>query len=428
MRARNWLWALTVPALGMGLATACGDSTGTGGSTSSSSSTSTGTTGSTTSSSSSSGTGGSPMASDTCPGAQVAIAPSATPVVLTGTTTGAKDDYKTFCADASAATSAPDVVYELDVSATCSLDLKLAEQGTFDGALSLRKGMCDMRGGGDLCVNQHTHGEDTKLELTAGTYYLVVDGANKTSGDFTITLSCTTPACGDGVLNSAEEQCEPVSGTDPNCGQPNTVNACKILESAASDTCPGTGIAISKAAGVIHVPSGPPLFNTTPAVDNFIDATCGATAGAPDEVFQINPTDSGKLIVMIGRDASGTFADPIAGNATGITMNPQSDYCQAPDYNQPGCWTHNIYLRSGADCASSTTIKPANCNPGAIDPQNFPMVIPISQCGYQCENPQFDNAVSIISADVTAGTPVWLFVDGLDSSAMGSYTLTMQLQ
>lgn len=328
------------------------------------------------------------------------------------------DDYKEFCGDTGAATSAPDVVYELDVTSTCSAEIQLNEATGFDGVLSIRDTVCDTRMGGDLCVNQKTHGETVKLELKSGKHYLVVDGANKTSGDFTVTVTCTDPACGDGVLNTAEEQCEPVSATDPNCGQPGTPNACKVLEAAASDTCPGTVINLPATAHTAIPVTG--TFNTAGSTDNYTDAHCGA-AGGLDEVFQIVPAISGKLTVMVGRDGSGAFTDN-SGDA--------HDYCQPPNYDQQGCWTHNIYLRSGADCASATTIDPPNCVQGT---PVFGQPVPVSTCGYQCQNPAYDNDVSIISADVEAGVPVWLFVDGQGPDTpqapnAGLYVLHFMLQ
>jgi hypothetical protein len=359
------------------------------------------------------------MATDTCPGGLVTITPGLTPIVLTGTTKGATDNYTEFCADAGPQLAAPDVVWELDVSSTCSADISLNEAAGFDGALSIRETVCDSRSGGDTCVNQHTHGESTKLELKAGKHYLVVDGANKTSGDFSVTITCTDPACGDGVLNSAEEQCEPVSTTDPNCGQPGTANACKVLESMSSDTCPGTVINLGATMDTA-IPAMPPQFNTVGTVDNYSDPHCGA-AGAGDEVFQIVPQITGKLTVMIGRSAAGNFTEVYGSN---------HDACQPPEYSSIDCWTHNIYLRSSCDNNPASTISPAGCNPGTPVFGQPPVV---SECGWQCADPGNDNGVNIISADVTAGVPVWLFVDGQGPSAPqspteGAYTLHFKLQ
>lgn len=402
MRTRTWLLALGIPALGLGLVSACGDTGGTGGSTTTSTSTSTTTSSSSSSSSSSSGAGGAVMATDTCPGGLVTLTPSVTPVVVSGTTTGAKNDYQEQCVPGS---TSPDVVYEVDVTSTCTLDMKLTEAQGFDGVLSVRRTVCDMRQGGDICVNQLTHTEEEKLEvLTGDKIYVVVDGANNTSGDYSLSFTCTDPACGDGVINT-EEQCEPSGPNDPTCGQPGTVNACKILEAPAADTCAGAAALAIDIPLTQHMmmPVAPAVYNTIGSHDDYLDSNCGA-AGGNDEVFQLVPQSSGKLTVMIGRDETGTFSDLLGAN---------SEYCQPPNYDNPGCWTRNIYLRAGATCDTATTVSPTGCNP---TPTAFALgqPAPVSQCGWQCSDLQ---AVNIITADVTGGTPIWLFVDGQGPSA-----------
>ena len=224
---------------------------------------------------SSSSTGITPVdPSDTCPGNTITLGLDQT-VELKGTTVGATDDYHEFCADSDPmTTSAPDVVFQLDLPQYCSFFADLVEGDTaFDGAFQLRAASCSDRTGGDDCQNLNKHGEHLGREVPPGTYFLVVDGADKTSGEFTLTVSCKTPMCGDGIINSGEEQCDPGAPTaGDGCGDPTTTSACKFEASTAPDTCGditnSTGtIGIAKGQS-LFVPGALPLFNTAAASDD----------------------------------------------------------------------------------------------------------------------------------------------------------------
>lgn len=389
---------------------ACDDGTsttatgGTGGGTTSSTTTSSTTT---TTSASTTGTGGMPNieASDTCPGNLVELALDQT-VVLSGTTVGANDDYKEFCADSdpNGSTSAPDVVYQVKTDAYCSFSADLAEASPgFDGAFQMRATTCGDRSGGDVCVNLATKGEHIGKELTPGTYFFVIDGANKTSGDFTLTLSCKTPTCGDGILNSGEEQCDPGAPMPGDgCGDPNSANACKFEATSAPDTCAditntvGT-IGIAKGQ-TLFVPAALPLFNTAEASDDY-EGTCSFNNfSGPDQVFAVKPTGTGILTVIIGRDYNGV------------------DYCQPPAYDQAECWNSVAWMHE-ADCSNDMM-------------KELPKAGNSSGCVYSVPDLATNNVLTL-TQDVEAGKTYYLFVEGDTPEGpghSGPYLLNMKLQ
>jgi cysteine-rich repeat protein len=403
----------------LALAVGCDDnsqttSTGaTGGETSTSSS------GKTTSSisSSSTGMGGLPNVdpADKCPGNLIELGLDQS-IKLTGTTAGQNDDYHEFCADSDpATTSAPDVVYELKTSQYCSFSMDLVGSAGFVPAAELRAQGCADRNGGDECINSSSLSHLGK-ELVPGDYFIVVDGANKTSGDFTLTLSCKTPGCGDGIINSAEEQCDPGTPTPGDgCGDPGSTSACKFEATDAPDTCAevsntnGT-IGIAKGQNVF-VPAALPLFNTAAATDDYEGSCSYTNFSGPDQVFAIKPTSSGLMTVVIGRDYQGM------------------DYCQPPNYDQAECWNSVAWIHED-DCSTDMTKELAlanapegtqNMSTGFWDNGNL-------TCRWSTPA---DNNVLTIQANVTAGKTYYLFVEGdtpEGAQHSGPYLLNVVLQ
>ncbi len=384
------------------------DTTSTGGSgggtTSSSSST-------TTTNASSSSTGIAKVeATDACPGNVVDL-PLDTTVELTGTTVGAKDDYHEFCADSDPmTTSAPDVVFQLQIPNYCSFSVALDEiDPNFDGAFQLRATTCADRAGGDECLNLNKHGENLGKEVPPGTYFLIVDGANKSSGQFNLTVSCKSPACGDGILNSGEEQCDPGAPTPGDgCGDPTTPSACKFEASTAPDTCgditnmAGT-IGIAKGQN-LFVPSELPLFNTAASNDDY-SGTCSFTDfSGPDHVFAVKPTGSGVLTVVIGRDFNGV------------------DYCQPPLFDQPECWNSVAWMHE-ADCSNDKMKElPKTTAPDGTGNS--------SGCVYSVPDVATNNVLTF-TQDVEAGKTYYLFVEGdtpEGAGHSGPYLLNVKLQ
>jgi hypothetical protein len=89
---------------------------------------------------------------DACGGLLVNV-DDTTDLTFAATTTGGNDDFKTWCGDSTTETSAPDVVYQLAVSAACVLHLTVTSS-SFDPALELRQGLCEAAQGGDYCANR----------------------------------------------------------------------------------------------------------------------------------------------------------------------------------------------------------------------------------------------------------------------------------
>lgn len=326
------------------------------------------------------GTGGGPEVTptDTCPGTAVTLAPGGS-VTGVGTTAGATDDYTTFCGDTDVGMNAGDVVFELTTSAAGTLRLELDDADGFDGVVSIRRDACESRVANDECVNFATDGEDYETDLAAGTYWVVVDGANSTSGAFSLKMSLAAPTCGDGVVNeSAGEECDPVT-PDDTCFPPGDPEECTLQPPPVADleTCPGYEVAIAGGQSLVLGP-----FNNTTYADNQIGTCAGANVGGRDNVFQFAPSDDGTLTVTLGNDANtGAPWCDTCGN----------DACTDGD----GCWAFILYAR-GTACEGGTAVELA--------------------CAY---DPTFTEKTATIDFPVVGGTSYWVVVD---SSFAGPYT------
>jgi hypothetical protein len=310
----------------------------------------------------------------------VTLTPGPTPTVVDGSTTGLADDYKTYCADVDATTTAPDAVVQLDVTAACTLVVELDDQGSLDGALSLRHGQCEQRLGNDICYNLAADGETAAEHVEEGTHFIVVDGAMGTSGDFSLSISCTTPTCGDGVQNPGE-QCDyfPALPND-GCGDPGAANECQAEGQIAADNCPGTPVAISSGE-TLYLPAMAPMYTNADAIDEQ-KGTCmpGGENGGKDEVFAITVNDPGTITATLGQDF--------------MNMNPD---CMTP---APECWANYLYVRA-SDCVGGAEV--------ACD-------------GYDI------NGVSTVTFNVATPGVYYFFVDGLnaESYAAGPYVLRVE--
>lgn len=391
----KWLWFFGLGATPLAFV-ACGDDSTTGGggsggettTTTTSTTTSTTTTTTTTSSTGGGGSGGGFTASDACPPADaLALAPGDAPVTVNGTTTALMNDFAPYCttdpdgAGPELPLPAPDAVVQVDISADCTLEVSLTDVGSFDGLLSIRHEACETRVGGDICYNSGTDNEVAREHATAGSHWIVVDGDNGTSGDFALTISCSVPVCGDGVLNPGE-QCDylPVLPND-GCGDPGTGNECQAEGQVAAESCPGTPVVIN-AGETLHLPSAAPTYNTAGNADDS-KGTCmpAGENGGPDETFAVTPAANGTLTITLGED-----------------FNDQPFDCMAMD---PGCWANFVYVREAA-CTNGTEVV---CG------------------GYDALG------VSEVTVPVTAGMPYFVFVDGLNDQfyAAGPYVLRLEL-
>jgi cysteine-rich repeat protein len=396
MRTVTWVWAaalgLVFPA---GVMAGCGDDTGTGGSGGDPTTTTTTgvTTSSTTSSTTGQGGGGAPP-NDTCSDpeiVQVALNETAT---IMGTTNGAADDYKDFCADlSSGAEAGPDVVYEIQFTDDCSAHFDLTGlDPDFDGSFTVRSETCISVSQTDLCVNDAGPGEDEAVPaaLDAGTYYVVVDGAGSTSGAFTLSVRCDPQICGDGHVNlNNDEECDDGNtmdgdGCSATCQfEP---SAPELDDCSVVDSLPGHSVG----PGVTFIPAMD-LETTLGAGDSGTGSCMGLGGGAipaPDHTYKIVPTANGILLATIGLDQMG------------------NDICAAIQACNPAAGCYDRAIWASTSCMEADEL---GCS----------------------DNPNDPAAVESVQFNVTAGTEYFIFVDGYDgdpgSCSAGAYTLRLEL-
>ena len=136
---------------------------------------------------------------DSCAGA-VALA-AATPTA--GTLTGASDQTAGSCGGDSGA----DAFYELVLAADQRVDLQVDATG-FDPVVHVRSACGDpaselAAGCSDAVSGAGTAENQTFRSLAAGTYYIIVDSADGSSGDFTITATLFDPAPANDLCSAA---------------------------------------------------------------------------------------------------------------------------------------------------------------------------------------------------------------------------------
>ncbi|MFO0611626.1 MAG: hypothetical protein U0414_03495 [Polyangiaceae bacterium] len=322
------------------------------------------------------GAGGS-APEETCPGLEVPVALGAT-VSLSGDTSAAADDWKTFCADSDASTSAKDLVYHLRLDAPCSLSVELVGQAGFEAALSFRT-TCEAETGDYACLDTATQGTLLERHASAGEYYVVVDGAHNTSGAFTLQVKCMAPVCGDGIVNPGE-LCDGGPGIHPldGCGDPGTASECKLEAGPVANTCAEiSGSRVIGTGQTLFLPDQLPLYDTTRATNEYESPTCSYVGvSGRDQVMSVQPSADGVLSLTIGQDYDGV------------------DYC-APPFDQPTCWNHVMWVRE------------SNCEGG-------------QELACAWVDPVFDNGVSTLSFPVVAGRQYYVFVEGdLDDPSPG---------
>ncbi|MBP9869134.1 DUF1565 domain-containing protein [Patescibacteria group bacterium] len=208
---------------------------------------------------------------------------------------------------------------------------------------------------------------DLTFQASESTYYVIVEG----SGSFNLTVDYDTSVCGDGFVASNEE-CEPPT---PFCN-----SSC---ESEAPDPdaedCPGKGYNIPSGESALTASADD--LTTVNYADN-LTASCGGGNGGQDYVLAITPAITGTLTVRIGYDANDALIC-------------DSDTCTDL------CWDAVLSARTDCDSAGSEIA---------------------------CENDTYGGEELVIS--VTASTPVFLIVDGINAGhyAKGPFDLQFDLQ
>ena len=357
------------------LAAGCDDD---GSSTSSSPTTTTTTT--TSSGGGEGGAGGAGGGAAECDSPAQALSPGE-PLILEGTTEGAGDDFASTCGDTTPEADAPDAHYALAVSApgTLRLSVTAASGSALEPALDVRS-ICEQA---ELCAAPGGGSAELAGHVEAGTIHVVVDGAGATSGAFQLTAELTAAACGDGVLNPGEA-CDPGPGAAGDaCVDPGQPGECQFVAPLPEqESCPGEVVDVLPGATVLTADQGHFIYGYT---DDH-EGSCALQPGGVDRVYQLVPQASGQLTVGVGFEPDG--------------VTPS---CEV-DLEGPGCWPRVVYARTScADAASEIA------------------------CGLDQLQPMAPQTLQI---PATAGTPVFLFIDGFDGEdySAGSFNLHLSLQ
>jgi hypothetical protein len=318
------------------------------------------------------GGAGGALASDKCPGEAFTLKLGDSKTI-SQSTEGASDDLSSTCGDADLSADSPDLVYAITLEGDGSFKAKAtaAAGSSLNPALYLRTD-CESDASTTQCVDFGSgKAELLTGDLKAGTYYLVVDGGNKTSGAFDLVLSYAAPMCGDNVLN-AGEVCEPPGlGCDQSC----QFQAPPLQQ----DKCPGVGNTYQIPENGLTIPD----HFSTGFTDDYTPQGCITPgAGGPDRVYQLVPDVAGMMTVKVGFDVDG-----------------QTSVCDQ-DLESPGCFDRVIYVRTTCgDAATEITCS----NAGVYDPES-------------------------ISFPVDAFGQYYVFVDSASASEFGSFTLFVSIQ
>ncbi|MFO0551823.1 MAG: DUF4215 domain-containing protein [Polyangiaceae bacterium] len=332
-----------------------------------------------------------PPSNDTCDKPTVLSPLVGETAQINGTMLGAVDDYETSCADgAGAEASLRDVAFELDLASACSTIVTLVGDSSFVGALSFRTQACTTD---EYCMIVAPSGA-FHAALEAGTYWVLLSATDTSSNDFTLSVECKAPICGDGFLNAGE-----------GCDDGNTVgddgcSATCALEAASAtlDTCAGAASGSPIEIGMsqtLDLPGSNPPANTMGATDSGTGSCMLQPAGdirpAPDHVYRVRPAASGTLTIRLGDDIEGI---PFCG----------LDESVQPSFPYPtGCYDRALHVRTSCEDQATEVA----CSDDPLD-------------WWRPEE---------VSFSVTAGTDYYVFVDGWndDEYGVGSYILNLAL-
>ncbi len=328
-----------------------------------------------------SGEEGGAAAEDSCSTATTLTVSAAAPTVAVGSLAAARDDLSAWCSDPNG--GLVEVVYRADLTEDCSATFRV--EG--DVGLGLRTVDCATD---EYCTDGYDQSARIDTSLPAGSYWVVVTGDAASSADFTLTIECAAPACGNGWLDPGEDcddsNTEPGDGCDPSCAvEPAdpAIDSCAAAEASE-------GIPIG--AGDILRVAGTTLGASDSGTGSCMIQPDGETFfGAPDNVYRVRPTQTGTLTATLGLDEDD---NPLCGSDE---TEPSMPY-------PTGCYDRAVHIRS-ATCT----------DPGAE-----------IGCSDHWTAWWPTEASSV---PVTAGTDYYVFVDGYndDPWGVGAYVLRLEL-
>lgn len=246
-----------------------------------------------------------------------------------GTFAGANADISTFCISS----ATPDVAYQVSVIEECTAVFTVDGGPELLPGLALRSAGCEVE---ESCAIAPGSLLTSKAVLTAGTYWAIVYDTALGGGDFTLSIDCRVPSCGDGVKNSGEA-----------CDDGNTLAGdgcadCQLEAAQPSiDTCAGAAasapIVLAPASTTLVPSSG--TRSTVNATDSgtgscFYPPGVDGTIAARDHVYRVQVSAPTTVHAIVGQDADGK---PFCG-----VSEPASLPYPA------GCWDYAVSVRSGA--------------------------------------------------------------------------------
>jgi hypothetical protein len=328
-----------------------------------------------------------------CPGEEHTLVAGAAPLVINATTAGSSANYP-YCKnppETSPAASA-DVVYAITLASEGTLTAVLAA-----GAGSALVPALDVRADCSMpslkCVATGTGTQSLNADLAAGTYYFIVSGGACTSGAFSLTLSLTTEACGNGVVDPGED-CDPGPSPPANdgCGSPTSATPCKFIAPTQGDTCAtaqAVAVPLSTALAPFTIVPASAGTSTYGYADDYT-GSCTHYPGGRDRVFKLTPVGGTSMTVSVGYQADGV-----------------TSACVVTDPSPSDCWAHVVYART--TCTDTTSEIANTC----VD--NF------------AGDPTAPVAVTF---PVTTGSSYYFFVDGYDDQnySYGPFNLIVKLQ
>lgn len=306
---------------------------------------------------------------ETCPGKPTAV--GGADVVITGDTTGARDDQKGKAGACIAGSGGGDHVYRIQATGTGQLSVKVQGEGALNPTVYLRS-TCGDENSQIACAE--TTGAAGLEQLTTNVvtgreYFLVVDSASGSAGKYTVTMKLSSSSfCGDGKVD-ANEACDDGNkveddGCSNNCqnvsGNPTTGNA-----------CPGHPLTVWPGRTVTGAGSTLPYGNTFTKTGNSCAVSTNNLNAAGDHVYEVTAQAAGTLKVTLTPDA-------------GI----------------------NLMIVARTTCT---------------DPTTQPLSL--------CSNVGTEGGVETISVPVTAGQKIAVAVDGAGTvNNKGTYNIAFQLQ